>query len=543
MSKNSFLKGAFILAVAGIIVKILGAFFRIPLGNIIGSEGMGYYQSAYPVYVLLLTISSAGFPAAISKLVSEKIAINDYRGAHRIFKVSFIALILTGVVTFSILYFGADYIVGYMKNPKAYYSMMAISPALLFVPIMAGFRGYFQGRQNMTPTAISQIVEQFFRVGLGLYLSFYFLYKGTEYAAAGASFGATSGAFVGSLFMIIMYMVNRKKIKRELCYNSSKRRESTKEIINKLLIIAVPITIGSAIMPIMNMIDAAMVMRRLQDGGFTYLEATKLYGQLTGMAATLINLPQVLTMALSMSLVPVISHSFAIKDMSKAKSDIKAGVRVALLIGLPAGFGLASLSTPIMQMLYPKEPSSVGQILLVLSMGVIFLSLIQTLTGILQGMAKAYIPVLNLFIGAMVKVVISYTLIPIPSFNVNGAAIGTVSAYIIATVLNFYYLKKNMNIKFGFKDFVLKPLISVIIMSICAIFTYNILYKFIGDSIAVCEDITLSGNSIACLVAITLAGMVYGVMLLLTKAITKQEILMMPKGKLIYKILHKARLI
>jgi stage V sporulation protein B len=529
MSKNSFLKGAFILAVAGIIVKILGAFFRIPLGNIIGSEGMGYYQSAYPVYVLLLTISSAGFPAAISKLVSEKVAVNDYGGAHRIFKVSFIALILTGIVTFGILYFGADYIVTYMKNPKAYYSMIAISPALLFVPIMAGFRGYFQGRQDMTPTAISQIVEQTFRVGLGLYLSFFFLSKGTEYAAAGASFGATSGAFIGSLFMIVMYIMKSKKIKRELTYNSSKRIESIKEIINKLLIIAVPITIGSAIMPIMNMIDAAMVMRRLQDGGFTYLEATKLYGQLTGMAATLINLPQVLTMALSMSLVPVISHSFALSDMNIAKSDMKAGIRVALLIGLPAGFGLASLSTPIMQMLYPKEPASVGQILLFLSMGVIFLSLIQTLTGILQGMAKAYIPVINLFIGAIVKVAISYTLIPIDWFNVKGAAIGTVSAYIVATILNFYYLKKNMSIKFGFKDFVLKPFISVIIMSICAVFTYNILYEFLG-------------NSLSCLGAIVLGGFVYAVMLLLTKAITKNEILMMPKGKLIYKILHKARL-
>jgi stage V sporulation protein B len=182
-----------------------------------------------------------------------------------------------------------------------------------------------------------------------------------------------------------------------------------------------------------------------------------------------------------------------------------------------------------MQMLYPKEPASVGQILLFLSMGVIFLSLIQTLTGILQGMAKAYIPVINLFIGAIVKVAISYTLIPIDWFNVKGAAIGTVSAYIVATILNFYYLKKNMSIKFGFKDFVLKPFISVIITSICAVFTYNILYEFLG-------------NSLSCLGAIVLGGFVYAVMLLLTKAITKNEILMMPKGKLIYKILHKARL-
>ncbi|SHH51854.1 putative polysaccharide biosynthesis protein [Tepidibacter thalassicus] len=530
MKKNSFLKGAFILGIAGIIVKILGAFFRIPLGNIIGSEGMGYYQSAYPIYVLLLTISSAGFPAAISKLVSEKIALGDFRGAHRVFKVSFIALIVTGIVTFAVLFFGAEYIVNSIKNPKSYYSMRAISPALLFVPIMAAFRGYFQGRQEMTPTAVSQIIEQFFRVCLGIYLAFLLLPKGKEYASAGASFGASAGAVLGSLFMVFVYLKNRKNINTELKNSVSTNIESVKEIVNKLLLIAVPITIGSAIMPIMNMLDAAIVMRRLQYAGFTYEKANSLYGQLTGMAATLINLPQVLTMALAMSLVPVISNSFAVGNMQKAKKDIKSGVRVALLIGLPASFGLASLSTPIMQMLYPKESSSVGQILLFLSMGVIFLSLIQTLTGILQGMGKAYIPVINLFIGAIFKVIISYTLTALPEFNVKGAAIGTVSAYIIATMLNFYYINKNMNIKFEFKNFVLKPLISVIIMSICVILTYEALFINFG-------------NNISCIVAILIGGAVYFVLLLITKSIREEEILMMPKGQKICKILKKIRLI
>ncbi|SHJ98774.1 putative polysaccharide biosynthesis protein [Tepidibacter formicigenes] len=530
MGKNSFLKGAFILGVAGIVVKILGAFFRIPLGNIIGSEGMGYYQSAYPIYVLLLTISSAGFPAAISKLVSEKIALKDFKGAHKVFKVSFIALIITGIVTFGVLFFGGGYIVNSIKNPKAYYSMIAISPALLFVPIMAAFRGYFQGRQEMTPTAVSQIIEQFFRVCLGLYLAFLLLPKGREYAAAGASFGASAGALIGSLFMIFMYLKNKKHINKELSQSINTKVESVKEIINKLLIIAVPITIGSAIMPIMNMIDAAIVMRRLQYAGFTYEKANSLYGQLTGMAATLINLPQVLTMALAMSLVPVISHSFAVGNMIKAKNDIKSGVKVALLIGLPASFGLASLSTPIMKMLYPKEPLSVGQILLFLSMGVIFLSLIQTLTGILQGMGKAYIPVINLLIGATFKVGISYSLIAVPSINVKGAAIGTISAYIIATILNFYYIKRNMNINFEFGDFVLKPLISVIIMSICVILTYKMLFvKF--------------GNTIACIIAILIGGLVYFILLLITKSIKEEEILMMPKGEKICKILKKAKLL
>lgn len=531
MSKNSFLKGAFILGVAGIIVKILGAFFRIPLGNIITSEGMGYYQSAYPIYVLLLTISSAGFPTAISKLVSEKIAFNDYKGAHRIFKVSFIALIITGIVTTCALLFGAKYIVlNVLKNPRAYESMIAISPALLFVPIMAAFRGYFQGRQEMTPTAVSQIIEQFGRVILGLYLAFLFLPKGKEFAAAGASFGAAAGAILGSLFMAIIYMKHKRKIKKEIKSSISSKEDDVITIINRLLVIAIPITIGSAIMPIMNMIDAAIVMRRLQEIGFTYADANSLYGQLTGMAATLINLPQVLTMALAMSLVPVISHSFAVNDLNSAKKDIKSGVRVALLIGLPAAFGLASLSNPIMHMLYPKEPASIGEILLYLSMGVIFLSLIQTLTGILQGMGKAHIPVINLFIGAIFKVTISYTLVGIPSLNVKGAAIGTIAAYLVATGLNFYYIKKKMKIKFGFVDFVLKPLIAVNIMSIFSILTYKFLFNILG-------------NAIACIIAIAVGGAVYGLVLLFIGGIKEEEILMLPKGKKIHKILKKTKLI
>ena len=529
MSKNSFLKGALILGIAGIIVKILGAFFRIPLGNIITSEGMGYYQTAYPVYVLLLTISSAGFPTAISKLVSERIAHKDHAGAFKIFKVSFVALIITGIVTSAILFFGADYIVIRLKNPKAYDAMVAISPALLFVPLMAAFRGYFQGRQEMTPTAVSQIIEQFARVILGLYLAFLFLPKGKEFAAAGASAGAAVGAVAGTLFMTVIYLKNKRKIKAQIISGAQLPQERAMTIIRKILVIAVPITIGSAIMPIMNMIDAAIVMSRLQEIGFTYSKANSLYGQLTGMAATLINLPQVLTMALAMSLVPVISHSYAIKDMNSVNRDVKIGIRVALLIGLPAAFGLASLSGPIMHMLYPKEPKSIGEILLFLSMGVIFLSLIQTLTGILQGMGKAYIPVINLGIGAIFKIVISYTLTGIPSLNVKGAAIGTIVAYAVGTILNLYYIKKKLKISFEFKDFVLKPFIAVIVMSLGSIVSYGVLSHF-------------TGNAVSCLGAIAFGGSLYALVLLLIGGIREEEILMLPKGKKINFALKKAKI-
>ena len=200
MSKgNSFIKGAAILGIAGVIVKILGAIYRIPLGNIIKPEGMGYYQTAYPFYVLLLTISTSGVPVAIAKLVSEKSAIGDYKSAYKVFRVALVGLTIAGVLTSAFVLLNARSIVESLGNPNAYYSLLALVPALLFVPIMAAFRGFFQGRQNMVPTALSQISEQFFRVALGLGITYMLLGYGIPVAAGGASFGGSLGAIAGTL--------------------------------------------------------------------------------------------------------------------------------------------------------------------------------------------------------------------------------------------------------------------------------------------------------------------------------------------------------
>lgn len=525
MSKNSFVKGAFILGSAGLVVKILGAFFRIPLGRLIEGEGMGYYQTAYPIYVLLLAISTSGFPIAISKMVSERRALGDYKGAHRVFTITFRILLVLGIVTFSMFFFGANFIVGTLfKNPKAYYSMLSLAPALLFVPIMAAFRGYFQGRNNMTPTAVSQVIEQGARVGFGLVLAYILMPRGAEYAAAGGSFGATAGAIFGMIFIIFVYRLNKPKIDKELKRSEHFPEEPVNEIIKNLLIIAIPIIIGASVLPIMNMIDVSIVMRRLIASGYTQAEANTLYGQLTGMAATLINLPQVLTMSIAMSIVPIISQSLAVNDIEEARKNAKLGVRMAILLGLPAGVGLMVLATPIMQLLYPSEPASVGQILFVMSIGVVFLSLIQTLTGILQGMGKSSIPVMNLFIGAIFKFIATYTLTSIPSLNVRGAALGTVIAYIVAGVLDLYWVKRLLKIDFEVADFVVKPLITVSLMGVVAKVSHMVLVSALG-------------NSLATVIAISLGVMVYGVTLILIGGITKEEIERLPKGKKISKFI------
>ena len=529
--KDSFLKGALILGAAGIIVKIIGAFFRIPLGNLIGEEGMGYYQAAYPVYTLFLTLATAGFPTALAKLVSEKNAIGDYKGAHKIFKVSYTILFMTGILAFCVFFFGADYIVNnIMKNPGAYNAMIAIAPALIFVPLMSSYRGYFQGRKEMSKIAISQISEQLFRVVLGIGLASYLMGEfGPEMGAAGAITGATVGAIASIIYLIFAYLRGRKQRKQEIKMSQHFKDESFSRILKKLLVVAIPITIGASVMPLVNMVDNVIVIRRLMVAKFTLEQANGMFGQLTGFAMAIINLPAVLTVAMSMSLVPSISEACAVGNKAKARKDIKSAIKVTLLMVLPAAFGMAALAGPIMKLLYPSQPPMVGNLLLVLTPCVIFLGLMQTMNGILQGMGKPMVPVIALCVGMIFKVAISYTLTAMPEINIFGSALGTVSAYLIAVVIEFTYIKKNLGVKFSPKEFVLRPLITVATMALVVKLVYGLSY------------ITL-GNSLATVISIGVGAIVYVLVLIGIGGIKKEEIITMPKGDKIYNLLKKLKL-
>ncbi|MGL5439091.1 MAG: putative polysaccharide biosynthesis protein [Filifactoraceae bacterium] len=542
-ASNNFLKGAVILGVAGVLVKVLGAIFKIPLANIILDTGMGYYTAAYPIYVMLLSIATTGFPIAISKMVSERRALGDSKGAHKVFKTTMIILILIGIITSTGIYFGAGYIVNVvLANENAFYPLIALAPALLIVPIMAGFRGYFQGRNNMSPTAISQIFEQLGRVIIGLSLAIILLPKGLEFAAAGASFGAVAGAVFGLIVIFIIYIKNKGLIKKELESAAFFEPEPVTKIIKELLMIAVPIIIGALVMPLMSFIDAAVVIRRLRDSGFDYETANAMYGQL-GMGATLINLPQIVTSAIAISIVPVISRYFTIGDMESARYNAKLATRITTLIGLPAGIGLMVLSEPIMRLLYAgvyaKEPdNNLAMILFMLGMGVVFLSLIQSFTSILQGMGKAYVPVVNLFIGAVAKIACTYTLTAIPSINVLGAAIGTTSAYIIAVVLDFRSMTKALKLKFDVKEFLLKPLLTAGIMAIAARIGYSV---FGGITLGASPN--FMKNLLGTVTGMGLGGIAYIVALFKTNTITKKDFENLKKGEKIIKVLEKVKLI
>jgi stage V sporulation protein B len=521
MAKKSFIQGAVILGIAGIIIKILGAFFRIPLANLIGDDGMGYYQTAYPIYVLFLTLATAGIPIAISRMVSERIAVDEYYEAHKVFRVSFILLFIIGITSATICFFGAEQLVGAMGNPGAKFAMMAIAPALLFVPMQAAYRGYFQGMQDMKPTAVSQVVEQFCRVLVGLFLAYFLVKFGRNFAAAGASFGATAGAIGGLIAVIVIYLWKRASLETNIERTKRHQSEKSSAILAKIFMIAIPVTIGAAIMPIMNAIDVGIVMRRLQETGWTYEMANSMYGQLTGMAGPLINFPQVLTQAVAMSLVPTIAAAYKQKDMQFLRENVQVGIRMSVIIGLPCAFGLMTLAEPIMLLLYPLQKASAisaAPCLFIMAAGVIFLSTVQTLTGVLQGIGKQMIPVRNLLIGAIAKVIFTYTLTGVEAINVKGAAIGTVAAYIIAAILNIMAVRKYTGARFDLNLTFVKPVVAALAMSAAAWLAHRL---FFG----------VTGNALATIIAVGIAAMVYCAMLFVTKAIKKDEIERLPKGK------------
>ena len=578
MSKKSFVKGAGILAISGLIVKVIGAVFRIPLMNIIGSEGIGLYQMAYPIYAFLLVASTSGLPVAISKMVSEELALGNHYGGYKIFRISLRLLTLLGIVTSIILLLSSGLISRIQGNPKSVYALMAISPALFFVSVMSAYRGYFQGMHVMHPTAISQIVEQLGKLIMGLILAALWLPKGPEFAAAGAIVGVTLSEVAALVLLLGIFRREKKAILRnaKLTYRRH-HQDSSRDIIYRLIEIAVPVTIGASIMPLVNMSDQIIVVNRLAPivdkianvpyslesfaefamekgvqipAGLTlenmstlmpdvhveYIKmiATQLYGVLTGGVNTLINFPAVLTIALAMSLVPAISESYALKDMRRVANTTTLGIRLTLLVGVPAAAGLGVLAQPILRALYNLQEWEYiygSQLLVTLCVGVVFLTLVQSLTAMLQGVGRTGIPVRNLLIGALFKIIITYGLVGDPLWNIQGAAIGTVVCYGVAAVLNFLSVIKYTGIRVSIKDFFIKPVISVAVMGLVVYYAYEILFGQTGS------------NIISLGLSIMVGVIVYMVMLLITRTITQEDLETIPKGRSIARLLNRLGLL
>ena len=520
------MKGATILVIAGIVSKIFGAIFRIPLTNMIGAEGQAYYSAAYALYSLLFTIATAGFPVAISRMVSSRIAEGDFINAHKSYKLAMKVSWALGIVSFLVMFFGAGAIAAAYKNPGSEMSMKAISVALLFTPLVASMRGYYQGRQDMKPTGVTEVIEQMVRVVTGLTLAYMFFRTSLVNAAAGATFGASAGIMAALLAMLVIY-ARDKSARTKLLETSIVREETDKTRLKELLGFLVPVTIGAAVMPIMFNIDAAIIPRRLLETGWDSVMAEKLYGLMGGFCDPIINLPNIFIDAICISLMPAVTTAFTLRNKSELDDNIKTGLKTMMVITYPCAIGLIVLAKPILTMLfYRKYDEAVMAVpaLQILAVSILTLAIMRTFSTCLQGIGKMMLPVWNLLIGAAVKAVVSYILIGIPAININGAATGSVIAYITAGILNYRALKKYTDVSLDFKSIFVKPLVAALIMGASAIVSYKLLLMI------------TSSNSISTLLAILIAAAVYFVSVFKTNAVTKDEIELIPKGDLLYRL-------
>ena len=504
MKKQSLIKGSIILGIAGILTRFLGLFFRWPLIMLIGDEGIGYYQMSYPLYMFFIAMAS-GLPVAMSKMVSEKSAMNDMQGSFEVMKEAAILMTIIGTGTTLVLFFLARPIILFLKwDGKSYYSLIGISFAPIIISFVTIFRGFFQGLQNMTPSAISQIIEQIGRVIFGVGLAIFLLPRGIEYSAGGAAFGATAGAVLGAAYLYSRYKRIRKRYK-------VKNIKSNPEILSTILRIAIPISFGTTVASIMNLIDSILVPQKLLEAGFTNTQATILYAQLTGKASVIINIPLTLSMAICTSLVPIIAENFVLKRKNELKNKIEASMKMAIVIAIPCTLGLFFLAEPVMKFIFPGRFEGID-ILKYLSLSIPFIIITQTTTAILQGTGNYIKPVVNLLVGCVIKIVLTMTLVSTNVFNIYGAVIASFGAYTVVSILNFMTMKLTLRVKLSLYDILIKPTYAASIMMLLVLVSYNIIYKN-----------TIS-NSISCLSSIFLGMIVYIILIILFKVFNFKDI-------------------
>ena len=469
---SGFLKGTLILTIAGFVVKAIGSINWILLSRILGGEGIGIYQMAFPIYLLLLQVSSAGVPIAISILTAERLALNDYTGAKRVFNISFTMLTITGLIASLAMFFGADWLIssGIIQESRAYYSLIALAPAIFFVTWISCFRGYIQGYELMTPTAMSQIVEQLLRVVVMLGAASILLPYGLPEAAGGASLGAGIGAF--GAFLVLLYYYYKLPKAPAAGESFKGQRESSKEVLTRLIWLALPISLASIMLPLTANLDLIIVPRRLLVAGFSLNEATELFGYLTGMAVPLINLATIITAALATSIVPSISHAFAKHDHEGIYNRTAGAMRLSFMGTVPFTVMLYVLAAPTVTLIYnaPKAEMATQ----IVAFAIFFLGIHQVTTGILQGLGKPRIPVVNMAIAIIIKVILNWNLTAIPELGIGGAAWATVADIGFAALLNLIYIKKYTGY---FLDFSIlwKNVISAGIMGVLIYMSYQAL--------------------------------------------------------------------
>ncbi len=533
--KQTFITGVLIILLSQFVIKILGFIYRVVITNIngFGDEGNSLYSTGFKVYLVLLAISTTGIPAALAKLVSEKAAVGDYSGAHRMFKVSFFLFSAIGFAGSVLLFVMAGPISNWVANPDSEIVMQVLAPSVFFVAIAAVFRGYFQGLYNMRAQADSQIIDQLAKCifTIGLVYLFMTLGQSTRIMAAGATMGTTLGTVASAVYLWWYYGRKKKELWQDIKTQAvAKALDPARDIVRRLIKLSIPISLGSIILTIAGLVDLATVMERLQSSGVDYESAKNLFGILTGKGDVLVNFPLALNIAFATALVPAVAGAMAVKDFTTAANRISFSLKITVLIGLPASVGLSVLADPIIHTIFPNA-SAGGYLVEISALSIIFIALSQTLSGALQGLGRVIVPAVALLVGAGVKLVLNYMLIPNPAIGIKGAAISSIVCYLIAASISMIAVTRKIKLNISFTNFVFKPAVSAAAMGIAAVYTYRVLLGY------------TQSISVSTLTAIALAAVVYILMLLGVRGLSREDFKMLPYGDKISNMLVKMNLL
>lgn len=528
--KESFMQGVLALMISQVLIKLLGLVYKLYITNKegFGDQGNAIYNAGFSIYALLLTISSIGVPSAISKIVSERLSIGDTKGAHKVFKIALATFAIIGLVGTGILFFGAHYIANlWLLMPEAEMTLVALSPSIFFVSIISVIRGYFNGRETLKATANSQTVEQLFKtVATILIVEFVGIVWGanTKIMAAGANLATTVATFAGLAYLYLFYRIRRKEIAEEIQMSGTFEEKSAFSIVKEVLSISFPVSLSSILTMCNRNIDSVTVMRGLEKIT-TSENALAQYGILSGKVDTLTTLPLSFNIAFATALVPAISAAKAKGDMKTGEKRTSFSLLATMLIGLPCMVGMIIFAQQILNLLFPNANQG-AFILQVSSLAIIFTVLEQTISGALQGLGKYLVPALALTVGVIAKFILNIVLVPIAGIEVAGAAFATAVCHMIAFGIEFYVLKKNMNLKLPFSKFILKPVVAVTIMGILSYGAFIVTNLFLAEKIAT-------------LIGIFIAVITYAISIISLKIFTKEEMFMIPYGQKLFDLLNK----
>lgn len=573
--KQTFFKGAMVMSMSMIVVKVIGMVYKILLGQFLDGVGYGMFTLAYNFYDPLFMLATGGFPIAISRLVSKSVAENRFRDVKKLHKISIPIFIFTGVVCCAIMMIFSETYADIVHNNDVKYAIRALAPTIVFGCLMSIYRGYFEGMRNMVPTAVSEIMEAAGKLILGLSAAAVVSTIGTnEYANYGTVFGTpysdavsaensimiytvcaallgiVAGALLGFIFLFLRYKLKGCDVTRRQLYYSEPAR-SGKEITRELVKTAIPIGVNSLILSISSMIDSTLIQIRIDDLTNTNRQLMQeLYPQVEnyvfdqgifqtflngcyGYALTLMMLVTALTQAFGTSALPSLTSAWTRGDREEIKDNMEMILKLTLCVALPAGLALSMLSWPLLNLLYGNnviEVEIASKILQILGISVIFIATSTPICSMLQAVGRVDMPLKLMSIAMVVKISLNYTLVGIPTINIQGAAVGSLVAYLFVVVVGLYFLCKETKIVPDFVHVLIKPLIGAVVCVLIGTGVYNLLASVIASKISI-------------LITAVFTVIIYFISLLLLRVVSRREICMMPKGEKIAKLLEKAHIL